>query len=33
MEPNEIVDVALPQPDEKSDAFAKRGFPIRIQTK
>ena len=33
MKPNEIVDVALPKPDEKTGAFAGRVFSIRIQAK
>jgi hypothetical protein len=33
MKPNEIVDVALPKPDEKAGAFANRVFSIRIQAK
>jgi hypothetical protein len=33
VKPNEIVDVALPQPDEMAGAFAKRVFSIRIRAK
>ena len=31
MKPNEIVDVALPQADEKAGALVNRVFSIRIQ--
>ncbi len=33
MKPNEIVEVKLPKPDEKTGAFANRVFSIRIQAK
>lgn len=33
MKPDEIVEVALPQPDEKTAAFANRVFSIRIRAK
>jgi hypothetical protein len=33
MKPNEIVDVALPQPDEQGGVSANRVFSIRIQAK
>ena len=33
MKPNEIVEVALPKPDDKASAFANRDFSIRIRAK
>jgi hypothetical protein len=33
MKPDEIVEVALPQPDEKTGAFASRVFAIRIRAR
>jgi hypothetical protein len=33
MKPDEIVEVALPQPDEKAGAFANRVFSIRIRAR
>jgi hypothetical protein len=33
IKPGEIVEVALPRPDEKTGSFAKRIFSIRIQAK
>jgi hypothetical protein len=33
LKPDEIVDVALPQPEEEAGAFARRVFSIRIQAK
>jgi hypothetical protein len=33
VKPNEVVDVALPKPDEKAGAFDNRVFSIRIQAK
>ena len=33
IKPNEIVEVALRQPDDKASAFATRDFSIRIRAR